>query len=444
MNHQPLAQQLVKKCLARGADAAEVFVESARHLSIAIRNGAVETVEEAATAGVGLRVIVGGRLAFAHCNDLRPAALDSAVARAIEFGRVTTADPSNALPRDPGVTAVEGIYDPAIAKVAMASKIDLAQTVEKLAMSDPRIAKSAGANYGEQESEVWLANSNGLAKSYRSSGCGVDVTVVAVKGDLQSPGNESCARRFFGDLLPPAEIAGRAAKKALERLDPRPLKTQRAAVLVDPDVVWPILGGLLAALDGEAVLQGASFLAGQLGRSVASGLLTLVDDGTRPRGLASCPFDGEGVPTQKRTVVAGGVLQGFLYNTIVGQRAGQASTGNAARDGFGSLPGIGAHNFSMSAGATPAADVVKATRRGLWLKEVTGYGIDAVNGNFSGGAAGLWIENGEVAFPVRGLTIAGTAREMLEGIDLVGSEIDLDRHFAAPLFRIREMQIGGE
>lgn len=444
MDNRKLAQRLVKQCQAKGADAAEVFLESSRHLTITVRNGDVETVEEAATAGVGFRVLVAGKLGFAHCNDLHDAALDSALARAIAFAHSTTADPNNVLPDDAGSTAVDGLYDPAIVKIGMDKKIELAKTLEKLAMADQRIGKSAGASYGEGESEIFLANSRGLSKSYRSSGCGVDVTVVAVKGDLQAPGSEYCSRRFFADLLPAAEIAGRAAAKAIEQLDPKPVKTQRAAVLVDPDVAGSILGGLLAAIDGEAVLQGASFLGGSLDQPIASKLLTLVDDGTRPKGLASCPFDGEGVPTQKRTIVDAGVLKSFLYNTIVARRAGNKSTGNASRDGFNSLPGIGVHNFAMAAGATAPTDIVKATKTGLWLKDVTGYGINAVNGNFSGGASGLWIENGKIVHPVRGLTIASTAKEMLEGIDLVGTEIDLNRYFAAPLFRIKEMQIGGE
>ena len=444
MDNLALAEQLVKKCLAQGADAAEVYIESSRDLSIAVRSGDIETIEEAATAGVGFRVFAGGRMAFSHCNDMTEAALASALARAIAFARTTTADPNNVLPDDTSAAAIDGLYDPALAKVPMDRKIDLTKSVEKLAMKDPRITKSAGARYRESEGEVFLANSNGLAKSYRSTGCGFGVTVVAVKGDVQSPGGESCSRRVFADLLPAADVAARAAQNALELLDPRPIKTQRAAVLVDPDVAASILGGVLSAINGESVLQGASFLGAMLDKPVASDLVTLVDDGTRPKGLSSRPFDGEGVPTQKRIIVDRGVLKGFLYNTIVAKRAGVKTTGNASRGGFDSLPGIGPHNFSMAAGTTSAAEIVAATKLGLWLKDVTGYGINAVNGNFSGGASGLWIENGRVAFPVRGLTIASTAKEMLDGIDLVGREVDLNRSFAAPLFRIKEMQIGGE
>jgi PmbA protein len=444
MDNKALAEQLVKKCLAKGADAAEVYIESSRELNVEIRNGDVETIQEAATSGVGIRVFLGGRMAFSHSNDLADAALEAALSSAIAFARTTTSDPSNVLPAETGVTAVDGLYDPSIAKVPMDAKIVLAKAVEKLAMKDPRITKSAGASYGEEEAEIFLANSHGMSKGYRSSGCGFGVSVVAVKGDVQSPGGESCSRRFYADLLPAADVAARAAQSALELLDPRLLKTQRAAVIVDPDVARAILGGLVAAVNGETVLQGASFLGTMLEKAIASDLLTLIDDGTRPKGPASRPFDGEGVPTQRRVIVDRGVLKGFMYNTSVAKRAGVTSTGNAARGGYASLPDIGPHNFSMAAGTTPPDEIVKGTKLGLWLKDVTGYGINPVNGNFSGGASGLWIENGQVAYAVRGLTIAGTAKEMLNGIDLVGRDVDLNRGFAAPLFRIREMQIGGE
>ena len=176
----------------------------------------------------------------------------------------------------------------------------------------------------------------------------------------------------------------------------------------------------------------------------ASDLITLIDDGRRPKGLGSKPFDGEGVPTQKRVLVEKGILKGFLYNTIVAKRAGVESTGNASRRGYKSLPGIGFHNLFMDAGESSRDEIIKATKIGLLLKGVTGYGINPVNGNFSGGATGFWILDGQIAFPVKGLTIAGSADEILNGIDMVGDDLDMNRSFTAPTFRVREMQIGGE
>jgi PmbA protein len=226
-------------------------------------------------------------------------------------------------------------------------------------------------------------------------------------------------------------------------LDPQMVRTQRAPVIFHPDVARSLLGGILGAINGERVLQGASFLADRVGEKIGSELLTIIDDGTRPRGLASRPFDGEGVPTQRRVILDRGVLQGFMYNTMVASRAGVESTGNAARGGFSSLPGIGPHAFYVEAGETPPEEIISSTPTGLYLRGVTGYGINPVSGNFSGGAQGFWIENGQIAFPVRGLTIAATAEEMLNGIDVLGNDLDLNRTMTAPTFRIREMQIGG-
>ncbi len=444
MDDKGLAEELVRKALIRGADQAEIYIETGRNLSLEVRNGEIETIQEAAGFGAGIRVIIGGKMGFSSSNDLQGESLDKALDQAIAFAKIMTADPANVLPEDEGMAPVEGLYDPMIAATPMDAKIELARSVEALALKDPRITLSAGAGYGEGEEEVVLANSHGLLKSYKSSACRYGVSVVAEKGDQKSSGGESAGRRCFADLPAPKEIAAKAAREAYERLDPRPVKTQKAAVIFSADIASSLLRGILAAVNGERVLQGASFLGDMMEKRMASPLMTLVDDGTRPGGLASAPFDGEGVPTRRRVIVDKGILKGFLYNTIVAKRAGVSSTGNASRRGFDSLPGIGPHNFSMMAGEDLPEEIIKATRRGVLLKEVTGYGINPVNGNFSGGAGGFWIQNGAVAFPVKGLTIAGTADELLNGIDMVANDLDLHRSLAAPSFRIRLLQIGGE
>jgi len=443
MQNAELAGQLVDRCLRRGADAAEVFLQTARELSVEVRNGEVETIQESSSHGAGFRVFTRGKMAFSHSNDLTDDSLNEAIESAVDFARHMTPDEYNVLPADEGSTEVEGLYDPSIAEIQMERKIEMIREVEELAMQDRRITKSAGAGYGEGEAEVFLANSNGILKSYRESACGFGVSVVAEKGDQKSSGGESCNRRFFADLKPPAEIAREAAKSAYEMLDPRMVRTQKAAVVFDPDVAGSLLGGILGAIDGESVLQGASFLAGKTGAQIGSELLTVIDDGTRAKGLGSAPFDGEGVPTQRRTIIDRGTLKGFMYNTIVAARAGGKSTGNASRGGFSSLPGIGPHNFYMAAGESDPQAIISNTGTGLFLNGVTGYGINPVNGNFSGGAQGFWIENGRLAFPVKGLTIASTADEMFNGIDMVGTDLDLNLSMAAPTFRIRSMQIGG-
>lgn len=443
MQYENRPQELVDRCLSRGADSAEVLLETRRQLSIEVRNAVMETIQESSSHGVGFRVFKEGKMGFAHSNDLSDDSVNQAIASAVEFAQHMTADEHNILPADPGVTEVEGLFDPDLGSVSMDTKIAMITELERLAMADPRITVSNGAGYGEGEGSVHLANSNGLAKSYQSSACNFGVSVVAEKGDQKSSGGEYCSRRFFSDLVAPEEIAEKAARRAYEMLDPRMVRTQRAPVIFDPDVAGSLLGGILGGINGERVLQGASFLADKVGEKIASDLLTIIDDGTRPKGLASSPFDGEGVPTQRRTIIDRGVLQGFMYNTMVASRAGVQSTGNASRGGFSSLPGIGPHSFYVEAGETDPEEILRSTPDGLYLKGVTGYGINPVSGNFSGGAQGFWIENGRLAFPVMGLTIAASAEEMLNGIDMLGSDLDLNRTRTAPTFRIREMQIGG-
>ena len=444
MKNIDLTEKLVKKCISLGADAAEVFLETSRRLSINIFKSEIETVEEASSQGAGFRVFVDGKMGFSHCNDFGNRSLEDTISRAIAFARLSTPDENNVLPDDKGITRIADLYDPGISAEPMDKKIKMAMDLEKLAMKDPRITKSSGSSYGEGESEIFIGNSNGILKTSKSSGCSIGVSVVAEKGDQKNTGGEYCSRVFFSDLLPLEEVAAVASKKAIELLDPVMIKTQRAAVIFDPDVARSLFGGVIGAINGERVLQGASFLKDYLNRQFASPMLTMTDDGTMQRNVASTPFDGEGVPTSRNILVENGVLKCFIYNTKAARRAGVKSTGNASRGGFDSLPGIGTHNVYVSTGKHTRNEIIAATKKGLLLLGVTGYGIDTVSGNFSGGASGLWIENGEIAHPVKGVTIAGRAFDILNAIDMMGNDIDMNRPNAAPTFRVAEIQIGGK
>ena len=444
MDYRALAEQVIKDCLNRGAEQAEVYLEDNRQLNLEVRNGQVESIQEAQSYGLGIRVVAGKRLGFAFVNDLKTESLKKTVDRALQLARAVSPDENNQLPVEAGETEVKGLYDPQLQTVPLERKLSLIKEVEGLALKKPGITRSAGASYGESESLILIASSSGWVKSYKSTGCGYGLGVIAEKGEQKSSGYESCSRRYFSDLKPAEEVASNAARKAVEMLDPRPIKTQRAAVILDPEVAYAILGGIIQAINGERVLQGASFLGKKMGQKIGSELMTVIDDGTREKGLASAPFDGEGVPTQTRTIIDRGVLRGFLYNAYAARRAGVKSTGNASRGSFSDLPGIGPHNFYLAVGNTSPEEIIKSTSRGVLVKEVTGYGINPVNGNFSGGAAGFFIENGKIAFPVKGITIAGSADEIFNGLDLVGNDLDLNRTITAPTIRIKSLQIGGE
>ena len=442
-NYKELTENLVEKCLKLGASEAEVYLQSTRQLSIQVLNHEIETIEEASTHGVGFRVFVNGSMGFSHCNDFNDSSFEDTIKRAIAFASVTTPDKYNVLPADKGITNVGGLYDDEVLGIAMEKKIEMALKLEELALSDSRITKSSGSGFGESESEIFIANSKGISKSYKSSGCSMGVYVVAEKGEQKSTGGEYSSVRSFSDLKTREEIAAKASRDAWEMLDPRMINTQRASVIFDRDVARSLFGGVIAAMNGERVIQGASFLKNSLGKQFASNKLTIIDDGTREKGMASAPFDGEGVPTQKIVLVENGVLKSFMYNTQAAKRAGVESTGHGSRSGFTSLPDIGNHNLYVEKGEAAVDEIIASTERGLLLKEVTGYGINPVNGNFSGGASGFWIEKGEIIHPVKGITIAGTASEILNNIDLIGDDLDLERTFTAPTLRIAEMQIGG-
>ncbi len=444
MNYIDLTEKLVKKCISLGANAAEVYLQTNRNLSVQVLNSEIETIEEASSQGVGFRVFVDSKMGFSHCNDFSDRSLKDTISRAIAFARLSSPDENNVLTDDKGVSNIEGLFDPGIATESMEKKINMALELEKLARKDPRITKSSGAGYDEGESEIFIGNSNGILKNFKASGCGVAVSVVAEKGDQKNTGGEYCSRVFLADLLPLEEIAAVASKKAIELLDPVMIKTQKASVIFDPDVARSLIRGIIAAINGERVLQGASFLKDSLYKQFASPLLSIIDDGTRPKGMGSAPFDGEGVPTIKNALVENGILKSFIYNTKAARRAGVKSTGNASRDGFKSLPVIDVHNVYVEAGKHSRNEIINSTKKGLLLKEVTGYGIDSVSGNFSGGASGLWIENGEIIHPVKGVTIAGRAFDILNAIDMMGDDLDMNRTFSAPTFRVAEMQIGGK
>jgi PmbA protein len=444
MNYIDLAEKLVKKSISLGAGSAEVFIETSRNLSVNVLKSEIETIEESSSQGVGFRVFVDGKMGFSHCNDFSNSSLENTISRAIAFAKLSSPDENNVLTSEKSLASVSGLFDQSIASSSMDTKINMALELEKLAMKDPRITKSSGAGYGEGESEIFIANSNGILKSYKSSGCSIGVSVVAEKGDQKNTGGEYCSRVYFSDLVSLEEIAASASRKAWEMLDPVMINTQRASVIFDPDVARSLIGGILTAINGERVLQGASFLKDQINKQFASSLLTIIDDGTRNKSIGSAPFDGEGVPTMKNILVQNGTLKSFIYNTKAAKRAGVASTGNASRGGFSSLPGIGTHNVYLETGKNTQKEIISGTKKGLLLKEVTGYGIDAVSGNFSGGASGFWVENGEIVSPVKGVTIAGRAFDILNGIDMMGNDIDMNRSFAAPSFRVAEMQIGGK
>jgi PmbA protein len=244
-------------------------------------------------------------------------------------------------------------------------------------------------------------------------------------------------------LESPESVGRRAAERALRRLGAVKVETSRVPVIFEPRTARTLLDHLFEAANGDSIYRHASFLAGKLGQPVAARDVTIVDDGAMQGGFGTSPFDDEGVPTRRTVVVGDGVLQSYLLNTYTGRKLGLKTTGNASR-GLAGNPGIGPGNFYLHPGPHRPEDIIGSVQDGFYVTELLGFGVNIVSGDYSRGAAGMWIRNGQLAFPVREVTIAGNLAQMLKDIEMIGSDLEFRGAVAAPTVKIREMTVSGK
>ncbi|MCS7080859.1 MAG: TldD/PmbA family protein [Chloracidobacterium sp.] len=443
-----IAASVVERACRLGATAAEAVFRESVEFSASVRLGEVETVKEAAGRGLGLRVLLDGRQASVSTSDLSPAALEELVETALTLVRATSVDDTAGLP-DPADLAADvpdlDLYDPAIASLTAEAKIGMALTAEQAARDyDPRIVNFEGGGVDSGSSRIVLANSLGFVGEYRSASLSLATVPVArdADGRLQRDYWYD-ARRKLAQLEDPAAIGRRAAERAVSKLGARRVPTQRCPVVFAPEVAASLIGHLFGAVSGDALFRKASFLVGKLGEMVASPLVTVVDDGRLPDGLGSRPFDGEGVPTRRTVVVREGRLESHLHNTYTARKLGERTTGNAAR-GLTGAPSVGANNMYLVAGSHTPEAIIASVKNGFYVTELIGFGVNGVTGDYSRGAAGRWIENGELTFPVEEVTIAGNLLTMFQQIEMVGNDLDFRGRMAAPTLKIAEMTVGGE
>lgn len=444
LNFQEIAEKVVHKTQKMGADMSEAFIINSKDLSIEVREQKVDTMKLAEERGAGVRVIKDDRMGFAYTSDLSDSALDDIIQQALANSEKTTADQYNRMPEVSDRYPELDLFDAQIGQVSVEDKINLAKTVEDTARKyDQRVSIIEASAYSDAEYEVTLFNSRGVKASYRGTYCGAYISLVA--------GSENDNQNGFGlqytlkySQLNPEVIGREGAEKAVRMLEAQNIPTTRATVVLDPYIATSFLGVLSPALSAEAVQKGKSLFAGKVGQKVASELINIIDDGAMPGGIASAPFDGEGVPTQKTVLMEKGHLKGYLYNTYTAAKDGVKSTGNGTRGTFKSTPEVGTTNFYIAPGNKSQEELIKEISKGLYVTEVMGmHTANPISGDFSVGAAGLWIENGEITKPVRGVAIAGNILELLESIDCVGSDLRFFGGSGAPTVRISQMTISG-
>ncbi|HBT47161.1 MAG TPA: TldD/PmbA family protein [Peptococcaceae bacterium] len=437
-----LAREVVEKA-ARGGAEAEAYIIAGEDLNIEIREQEVEALTTARERGLGLRVIGNGRVGFAYTTDFSAGALEETVEQARANAARATPDEHNCLPLPADYPHLD-LFDPQIEDTPLKDKIELAKEIERQARSaDGRVKITESCSYSDSRYVVAVANSRGVAATYYGANCGASIFVVAVEGEESQTGFGLAYSLKIADL-DPARIGREGASRAVRLLGAKRIPTQRAPVIFDPYVTVNFLGVLAPALAADAVQKGKSLFRGKVGERVASAVVHIIDDGRRAGGLASAPFDGEGVPTQRTILVEGGVLRGFLHNTYTAAREGVSSTGNGSRGSFKATPEVGTTNLYLEAGDRKPEELVREVSRGLYVTDVLGmHTANPISGDFSVGVMGLWIENGEFAGPVRGVAIAGNIIGLLQSIEAVGSDLTFFGATGAPSIRIAGMSISG-
>jgi PmbA protein len=445
MDYRNLAADLLARARMEGADAADVLVGEGTDFSVTVRKGEVETLKEAGTKALGLRVFVGKRTATSYTSDFSPASLHEFARNAVGMARITGEDPAAGLPDEmaPSEDVDLGLFDATAGELSAAERIERARRAEAAALStSPEITNSQGASWSSSEDAVVLANTLGFMGRYRSSSVSFSVVPVAERDGQMQRDYWYSAGRGLGDLLSPEEVGRIAAERTLRRLGARKVATCEVAVVFDPETAAELLGAVFRALSGYSVFRNATFLKGRLGDTVSSPLLTLVDDGRRYRGLGSRPFDGEGLPTRRNVPLERGVLRHYLCDSYSARKIGARPTGSARR-GVGGGPSVGASNLFFEKGETPPEQIVGELERGLYVTDLIGFGIDLVSGDYSQGAVGQWIEQGRLVHPVHEVTIAGNLKQMLRDVDAMGTDLVFRGSSAAPTLRIRKMTVSG-
>jgi len=439
-----LCKDIVKSAIKKGADEAEVFLEFGRESEIGTRLGEVETIKEATSKGLGIRVFKNKKLGFTYTSDFAESHLDDLIKTTIELSEQVSEDEFNGLPEPSQDTLPDlELYDPKVAQIETSWKIDACKRMEKTMFDyDKRLDNSEGANFLDGDTTLHIANSKGFYHSFKNSYCYLYCLPIAQQDSKLQSGFWLSFSRYFDDLDSPETVAETAAERTVRMLGAVTPKTVQAPVVFDPLTAASIVGIIPAAVNGDSVYKRATFLVDKIDQTVASSKVNIRDDARLIKGLASCPVDGEGLPTVNKEIIKSGKLKTYLYDTYTARKAKTTSTANAQR-GYSSTPSIGSFNCYLEPGGYTEDEIIGSVENGLYVTSLMGPGMDVVTGDYSRGASGLWIENGKITKPVEGLTIASNMNDMLKNIEMIGSELKMMGPVSSPAFKISKMTIAG-
>jgi PmbA protein len=409
--------------------------------------GEVEKLIEAGARSVSIRVIREKRTAVCNTSDLTPKALDEMVRTAVELASISEPDEYAGLPATEDLADDHGatlqLYDERVESLTVDEMKDIVLRAEQAAFDhDSRISNSEGAEFGAERGELVLANSLGFCGSYPYTAASFVVSVLADDADGKKRSDYwYSAERLLHRLERPEDVGRKAAARAVRKLGATKTATREVPVVWDPPMTSALLRVIAGAASGESLFRRSTFLSDAEGQAVASPLVTVTDDAMLPARLGSKPFDGEGVRTRRNPLLEAGVFRGFLFDSYYARRTGHRTTGSAAR--AGDMISIGSGNLLWEPGTTPAAEIIAGVKDGLYLTGLMGFGVNQTTGDFSRGAEGIWIEDGELTQPVSEINVSGNLKHMLRDIDAVGNDVLWMGGSAAPTIRMSKLTVSG-
>lgn len=447
-DYRNLASELVSALKKEGADAADVYIVSSDGFNTTIRLGNIEKLQQSTSKGLGLRVFKNGATASTFTTDFQNKTVQQLVKDTLEIVKVSNADKFNGLAPKEFLGEFSGelmLFDESILKLTPEKKIAMVKEMEEAGRTfDKRITNSNGASWSNSVGQVTLANSDGFVGQYKTTIANMSVGLLAEENGVKQRDGWFSFNRFFNKLDTPKAVGEEAARRTIKRLGGKKVKSQAVPVVISPEVGRDFIDMIFGAASGGSIYRRSSYLVDKIGQEIVAPSITIVDDATISDGLASRPFDGEGVKSSAVTVIENGVLKTYVCDAYAARRLDAKVTGNAGRN-YQSAPGVTSTNLFLKNGKTDPKDIIKSVKNGLYLTEMFGSGVNSVTGDFSQGASGYWIENGEITFPVQEITIAGNVLKVLKNVQAIGNDLSFKLgSTASPTLLISEMTVGGE
>ncbi len=447
-DYRSLAADLVSALKKQGADACDAYLTASSGFKTTIRLTQIEKLQQSESKGLGLRVFKDGAAALTFTTDFREKAIENLVRETMEIVKISGSDEFNGLAPNENLGEFATdlmIFDQTLSQLSPEKKIEMAREAEQAGRDfDKRITNSNGATWSDSVSQITLANSEGFVGQYQTTNASLSVGLLAEENEVKQTDYWFSSDHFLKKIEAAQTIGKEAARRAISKLGARKIKSQVVPVVIDAEVAGDFVRMIFNAASGINIYRRTSYLVDKLGAQIASPLVTIIDDATISGGLASRPFDAEGVKSSPFTVVDKGILQNYVCDSYSARRLNLTPTGNASRN-YQSTISVEATNLYLQKGTEEPEKIVKSMRHGLFLNKFFGFGVNGVTGDFSQGAAGFWIENGEIAFPVQEITLAGNVLSVLKNVELVGNDLSFRfGNIASPTLFISEITVGGE